>query len=314
MKWTEVKIITCGEASEAVSEMLVSLGAKGVAIEDPDDIKAQIFKTGSLDYADNDFINNLGEDVIIKVYFSEDVNIDELRKTILQKIENIKRFLDIGKGLVLYNDVDDKDWENEWKKYYNTFNITENIIIQPSWDNNKLPEEKIVIKMDPGMAFGTGTHETTKMCAELLEKYLVDSNTVLDIGCGSGILSIIAAKLGALSITAFDIDNTAIKVSKENFMVNNVEKKIFLKCGILKDISVFEFNIVVANVIADVVIDLGKSLKNYLKKDGIVIVSGIIKERQNDVIKVYNNVGFVFEEFLNLGEWVAIVFRCQDFL
>jgi ribosomal protein L11 methyltransferase len=314
MKWNEVIIVTDGEAVEAISEMFLEFGAKGVAIENPDDIKAEIFKEGSLDYADDEFLEKLGTDAFVKGYFSEDYNIEDIKVKFKEKLAEIKEYLNIGKGKLKVNVVDDKDWENEWKKYYKTFNITDNIIIEPSWKNGIYKDNQIVIKMDPGMAFGTGTHETTSMCAKLLEKYLKKGDSVLDIGCGSGILSIIASVIGADKILAFDIDNIAIKVSNENIITNNVEKNITLKCGILEDISIDKYNIVVANVISDVIIDLSKKIKNYIKKESFVIVSGIIKDRKQEVIRIYEELGYIMEEYSELGEWVAIVFKCQSFL
>ncbi|MEN8907738.1 MAG: 50S ribosomal protein L11 methyltransferase, partial [Clostridiales bacterium] len=287
-------------------------GVKGVEIEDPDSIKRDIDKPDSLDYFDDEFVNSIGDEVIVKAYF-HDGSEGIIKKEIKERIENIKKFLDVGKALIVINEIDDKDWENEWKKYYKRFDITQKIIIQPTWDQEKINENKIVIKLDPGMAFGTGTHETTKMCANLLEKYLKKSDSVLDVGCGSGILSIIATKLGALRVNAFDIDSVAVKVANQNFIQNSVEKKILLKCCILEDISIFKYNIVVANVISDTIIDLGQNFKTYLKDEGLVIVSGIIKDRKKNVIDVYNSLGYDYITSTESGEWVAIVFKWQDF-
>lgn len=197
MKWYEIRISTTDEASDAVSEMLTTMGAGGVAIKDPFDIKKEILKPNTLDYADDDFLESLGEDVIIQAYFQSGNNIDELLKEINDGLGNISQFLSIGKGIEGYGEVDDEDWSTAWKKYYKPLQLTERIVIKPTWEDYSPKGDEIIIQMDPGMAFGTGTHETTQMCSVLLDKYMRDDTEVLDIGCGTGILSIIAAKLGA---------------------------------------------------------------------------------------------------------------------
>jgi ribosomal protein L11 methyltransferase len=308
MDWIEIKIVTTEEASDAISDMLTSIGAEGVIMEDPNEIRRQIESADSLDYADDEFLSSLGTDVTVRAYFSSDKNMQQLEGLIKEKLEFTSQFLDVGKGYNGYKFVDDQDWSTAWKKYYKPFNITENIIIKPSWEDYKTLNNEIVIEIDPGMAFGTGSHETTQLCSQLLENYLRKDSTVLDLGCGTGILSIIAAKLGASAVTAVDIDEIAVRVANENCQINGVDSTVTCQKGIINDVEKRKYDVVVANIIADVIIDISSSLKSYLKDEGVFITSGIIRERKDDVLDAYSKAGFVLQETLELGEWVAMVF------
>lgn len=314
MKWTEVRIKTTEEASDAVSEMLTSIGAGGVAIEDPNEIRRQIEKQDSLDYADQEFMDSLGTEVTIKAYFNQESTPEELSALIREKLKFISRFLDVGQGFAGYSLVDDEDWSTAWKKYYKPFHISDSVVIKPSWEDYEKQDGEILVELDPGMAFGTGTHETTRLCSRLLEKYVEKGDAVLDIGCGTGILSIIAVKLGAKKATAIDIDDVAARVTRENCEINGVSDSIDVRKGVLTDIVPFKADLVVANIIADVVIKLAEPMPLYLKKGGVLITSGIIKERREDVIKAYTGLGFETVSVDEMGEWVAIVFRCPDSL
>lgn len=316
MKWYEIRVNTTEEASDAVSEMLTSMGAGGVAIKDPFDIRREIEKPNTLDYADDEFLEALGEDVIISAYFQNGLDINDLLKEINSGLENISQFLTVGKGLEGYGEVDDEDWSTAWKKYYKPFKLTDRIVIKPSWEEYQPQETDILIEMDPGMAFGTGTHETTQMCSILLDKYMRSDYKVLDVGCGTGILAIIAAKLGARDVEAIDIDEVAVRVAKENIQINKQTENIKVYQGILSDLKPEEhsFNIVVANIIANVIVDLSSLIPYYLEKNSFFITSGIIKERKQDVIDACANNGMSCLETLEMGEWVAMVFKCPDTL
>jgi len=314
MKWLEVRIKTTQEACDAVSEMLTSLGAGGVLIEDPNDIRMQLESPGSLDYADEEFLKSLGSDVVVKAYFGSGYEKDALIGQINEKLDFISGFLDTGKGYDGCAYVDDEDWSTAWKKYYKPFHLSERIVVKPSWEEYSPRDNEIVIIMDPGMAFGTGTHETTQMCAALLEKYMKGGDTVIDVGCGTGILSIIAAKLGASGVKAVDIDDTAVKVSLENCRLNMVEDRVEVFGGVLEDLEKKKADIVVANIIADVIVGLANHLPSYLKQGGLFITSGIIRERRQDVVDAYNRAGFVLADEREMGEWVAMVFKWENSL
>lgn len=314
MKWTEVRIKTTEEASDAVSDMLTSIGAGGVAIEDPNDIRRELENPNTLDYADEAFMNSLGTDVVIKAYFSEEFNQSELLELVKEKLDFISRFLNVGEGYSGCSEVDDEDWSTAWKKYYKPVKISERVVIKPSWEEYSPGANEVIIELDPGMAFGTGTHETTKMCVQLIEKYVRQGDSALDIGCGTGILSIAAAKLGAAQITAVDIDEVAVRVTRENCAINRTENNINAFKGVIEDVPQEKVDIIFANIIANVIIDIAKLIPLYLKAGGHMVASGIIKERKQEVLEAYTKMGFGCEEEIELGEWVAIVFKCPDSL
>ncbi|WP_110462067.1 50S ribosomal protein L11 methyltransferase [Ruminiclostridium sufflavum] len=317
MKWYEIRVNTTEEASDAVSEMLTSMGAGGVAIMDPFDIRKEILNPNTLDYADDEFLESLGEDVIIKAYFQNGLDINDVLKQINEGLKNISQFLDIGKGLDGYGEIDDEDWSTSWKKYYKPFRLTDRIVIKPTWEEYEVNPNDIAVEMDPGMAFGTGTHETTQMCSRLLDNYMKDEYEVLDVGCGTGILSIIAGKLGARKVEAIDIDEVAVRVAAENISLNKESSRINVFKGVLTDLAQDEkkYDIIVANIIANVIIDLAEVIPYYLKrKASLFITSGIIKERRQEVVNACLKSGMSCIETLEMGEWVAMVFKCQDTL
>ena len=314
MKWTEVRINTTEEAYDAVSEMLTSIGAGGVVIEDPNDIRKQVESPDSLDYADDAFLSSLGEDVVVKAYFHSESANNELINLIREKLSFISKFLDTGKGYTGCSEIDEEDWATAWKKHYKPFHISDGIVIKPSWEDYPVQDGELIIELDPGMAFGTGTHETTRLCSQLLEKYVSPGDTMIDVGCGTGILSIAAAKLGAGHITAVDIDEVAVRVTNENCRINGVESGITAIKGVLADVPKAKVDIIVANIIADVIIGIADNMQYHIKNGGIIITSGIIRERREDVLEAYTSRGFVQEDLMELGEWVAIVFRWQDSL
>lgn len=313
MKWLEIKIVTAQEASEAISEALISAGANGVAIEDPYDLIQAVKAPGSLDYADEEYLSSLGEDVVIKAYFGCHRKGGELVSLLKEKIRFVSDFLDIGKGSVELAEVDEEDWAENWKSFYKPFKLSEKIVIKPTWEPYEAREGEIVVEMDPGMAFGTGTHDTTRMCALLLEKYLSAGQDVIDVGCGSGILSVIAAKLGAGKIMAVDIDETAVRVAGTNCEINGVAGRIELVTGELKALRGRKAGVVVANIIAGVITGLAPLIPEYLAPGGLFITSGIIKERRAEVKRACADRGLELEAEMESGEWVAMVFKCRDF-
>jgi ribosomal protein L11 methyltransferase len=313
MKWTEIRIKTTEEACDAVSEMLTTIGAGGVVIEDPNEIRRHLESLDSPDYADQSILDPLGSDVTVKAYFDQERDPGELAAEIRERLKTISRFLYVGKGSTEYETVDDEDWSESWKKHYKPFHISKSVVVKPSWEEYAAIDGDIIIELDPGMAFGTGTHETTRLCAQLLESYVKKGDHVVDVGCGTGILSIIAYKLGASRVDAVDIDETAVRTAKENCAVNGAEHGVSVRRGVLSDLPRVKADIVAANIIADVIIDLSGIVGGYLEEGGILIVSGIIRDRKQEVIKVYDGKGFELAEMREMGEWVAMVFRWQGF-
>lgn len=291
MKWYEIKIDTDEEYSKIVSNFLHENGSNGILIEDNESIK--------LNEEYGEFI--LDEDrkegkpgVVIKGYYN---NYKEIIKTIEKKLDN-KRIT------IEYSLIKD-DWKEKWKEGFEKVNITKDILIKPSWDNNSY-DEKIQIKIDPGMAFGTGTHETTSLCIKMLDKYLKPNYSVLDLGCGSGILSIVASKLNASKIHAIDIDPESIEASKENFIMNNVNNVELLE-GNLKDIYKDKPDILVANILSGILIMLIKDIVNSMSKETIFISSGITTSKMDEVICEYVRNGLEIIDKKIDGNWVTLI-------
>ena len=313
MNWVEVSIKTTGEAVEAISEILNNQGANGVVINDPSDLIIKDDESIIWDYIDEVLITN-DPAIYVRAYYPEDDQINQKIQNIKLSLENIKNYLDVGQCLIELKKVNDEDWANEWKKHYKPLRIGEKILIIPSWENAVIEDGDIVIKLDPGMAFGTGTHETTKMCIQLLESHSQERNSLLDVGCGSGILSIIGAKLGFNNALGIDIDPIAIKVAEENAIRNNVHKVVKYKQKIIQDLEIKKYNIVIANIVADVIIDITPTVKGYLSDNGLYIISGIIKDRLADVKSKLLEENYDIVEEITMGEWVAMIARCQNSL
>jgi len=307
MKYIELQVITTTEASDAVSEFLYSEGASGVVIEDPNDFKALNTNSKNWDYVEDDIIEKLGEDVKVKGYFSAEGFKDDILEAVKMKVNRLDEFgLDKGKGLISTREVNEEDWANAWKQYYKPSKVGEKVVIKPTWEEYEAAPEEIVVEMDPGMAFGTGTHETTILCVQLLEKFVKNGHTVFDVGCGSGILGITAAKLGAGSVVCVDIDETSCRVARENVQQNNVTEKVEVKAGNLLDAVSGKADIIIANIIADIIIAFSEDAGRFLNKGGIFISSGIIKDRRDEVLDKLKSEGFGILEVLEMGEWCAI--------
>ena len=207
--------------------------------------------------------------------------------------------------------VDEEDWSTAWQKYYHTVKIGEKLVVRPAWEEYEAKEGEVVLTLNPGMAFGTGTHHTTSLCMELLEKYLTAEDTVLDVGCGSGILAITAALLGAKDIIGCDIDEVAVKVAGENAALNGVDDRIAFHKGDLTSQVEGSFRVIVANIVADIIIRLCDDVKKYMTPDGIFIASGIIDERRDDVVAAMDAQGIEVIEERAQGGWVALACKAR---
>ncbi len=309
MKWIEISITTNQEALEAVSELLMSMGANGTELVDPYAFRQVLENNRYLDYADDGFIDSYGTDVIAKAYFSEDRNPQEMVDELNQRLAELTEYMAIGPGMVSWKIRDDAEWKDTWKEYYKPFKFTEKIVIKPSWEQYAPKGDEIIIEMDPGMAFGTGTHETTKMCALLGEKYLKTGDQVLDLGCGTAILAVLAAKLGAAGALAVDIDDAAVKVARQNVQNNGEEKKITVMQGVLENVPPKPYDLVFINIIADVILSIAPEVRPYLSQTGHLVLSGIISTRRDEVVSAYTALGFGFVEELKMGEWTALAFH-----
>lgn len=308
MKWTEIKVKTTTEAVEAVSNIFYEIGAQGVVIEDPKDFIFQEKDELSWDYIEEEIFINGYEGAIVKAYLSEaDSSILSKIELIREGVKNLSLYgIDAGEGIVEIEEVNQEDWENAWKKYYKPVKVSNKIVIKPTWEEYEASLNEVVIDLDPGMAFGTGTHETTSMCIIELEKYVTSEDTVLDIGCGSGILSIAAAKLGAENVIGVDLDPMAVRVSKENVEQNNLSAFVEIRHGNLTEVIHEKSDILVANIIADIIIMLSNDVNNFVKKGGLFISSGIILSRLDDVKNAIEEKGFEIMDVNTMGEWACI--------
>lgn len=313
MKWIEVTIKTTTEAVEAITNILDDLRTGGVMIEDPKDFFFQKKNELDWDYVEEEVFNKRNSDgVLIKTYISEERNVMELVETIKQKVSELTGFgIDIGEGSVSLGQVNEEDWANEWKKYYKPTKIGEKLVVKPTWEDYDVQDGDLVIELDPGMAFGTGTHETTTMCMRELEKYVREDSKVFDIGCGSGILAIASAKLGAKDVIAVDLDEVAVKVAAENVAHNNVEDAVKVLHGNLIDVVDDKADVVVANIIADIIKILAKDVHSCMKEDAVFISSGIIHAKVDEVKASLIENGFEIVEVKTLGEWNAIVAKLK---
>lgn len=312
MKWVEIQIKTTTEAEEIVANILYDLGVGGLAIEDLNDILYLNENEKDWDYIEPSLLKQGFEGVIIKGYFPESEKVIDKIELIKQSIEKTPKD-NFGKALgeVTVSKVDEKDWAESWKKYYKPKKIGRKVVIKPTWEDYEKRDDDIVIELDPGMAFGTGTHETTSMCIKQLEKYLGANEIVFDVGCGSGILSIVAAKLGARKVVGIDIDELPVKVSKENIDLNKVEDIVDIKKGNLLSIAEGKADLIVSNIISEVIVDLVKDIKNYLRKDGIFISSGIILEKLPLVEDALKKEGFSILEIVKVNDWSSIVAKLE---
>ncbi|TCW42017.1 ribosomal protein L11 methyltransferase [Thermohydrogenium kirishiense] len=305
MKWLEVKVTTSVEAEEAITNIMHEVGAGGVVIEDPNDLK--MLNDSEWDYVDPDMIVN-SDKVVISAYFPLMPNTIDKVSIIKDRIMGLKEYnLDIGDFTFETSEVDDDDWANSWKKYYKPFKIGKRVVIKPSWEDYKPEENEIVVELDPGMAFGTGSHETTKMCIEFLEDNVKPNNVVFDVGCGTGILSIVSSKLGAKKVYAVDLDDVAIKVASLNVKLNNLNNVEVLKSDLLHELT-GKADLIVANIIADIIIKATYDIHEKLNENGIFISSGIIKDRKDDVLDAISKY-FDIIDIKEDGEWIAILSR-----
>lgn len=304
--WIEVKVVTKPDALEIVQGIFYGLDVKGVAIEDPRDILEREQGPLTWDFADINILEHGGKAAVVKGYFSVEDDIEEIIEYVKSKLIEIKDMgVDIGEGTVEYIKVNEEDWANNWKKYYKPTKIGENIVVKPIWEEYESNGE-MVIELDPGMAFGTGTHETTRMCVEALEENVKEDTTVFDIGTGSGILAIAAAKLGAKKVIGVDLDPVAVDSAKENVSFNDLNN-IEILYGNLMDVVTGKADLVVANIIAEIIVVLAEDVKNFLVPGGLFITSGIIRERRELVETKLKEKGFKIKEVKEQGEWLCVI-------
>ena len=310
MKWSELSVHTTEEAVDAISNILHEAGASGVVIEDSQDFDKQREDVYGEIYAlDREDFPNDG--VILKAYLPVSSFLVENVEEIKLAINNLAKFdIQLGENKVTISEVDEQDWSTAWKKYYHPVKLSNRFTIVPTWENYEPVEsDELMIELDPGMAFGTGTHPTTVMSLQALEKHVKSDMTVTDVGTGSGVLAIASAMLGAKHVHALDLDPIAVRSAIENIELNHVSENIDVVEGDLLDTVKEPADIVVANILAEIIMTFTDDAFTVVKNGGLFITSGIIETRKEDVKQSLTNAGFVIEEVMMMEDWVTMVSR-----
>lgn len=306
MNWIEYSIMINKEAEPVVTALLNELGANGVVIEDSSelekehtDVYGEIYELNPKDYPEHD--------IRVKCYFNELVFTDSLEQEIKDSIAHVEginsEILSFSKTI-----IKESDWENEWKNYFHPFKASERFAIVPSWEEDTYDnqDDDLCIKLDPGMAFGTGDHPTTSMCLKHIEEVVKPNHKIIDVGTGSGILSIGCHLLGVQSIKAVDLDELAIKVAKENFEKNNCEQDILAETGNLLTEETEQYDVIIANILAHIIDLMIEDSYARLNDNGYFITSGIIEEKSDEIIEKLKETGYTIEKVLREDGWVSI--------
>ncbi|NLY78337.1 MAG: 50S ribosomal protein L11 methyltransferase [Lysinibacillus sp.] len=308
MKWTELSVLTTNEAVEAVSNIFHEAGASGVVIEDSTEILkerenrfGEIYDLNPEDYPD--------QGVIVKAYLPASSFLAETIEEIKLAIENLKNFdINVGENILTTCEVNEEDWATAWKQYYHPVKVSERFTVVPTWEEYEpKSSDELIIELDPGMAFGTGTHPTTVMCLQALEKVVKQNDTVIDVGTGSGVLSIASALLGASKVHALDLDIVAVKSAQENVALNKVDHIVEVTQGNLLESVKEQADVVVANILAEIIMTFTDDAYSIVKPGGTFITSGIIGAKKEDVKSALEKSGFTIEEVLMMEDWVSII-------
>ena len=312
MKWNKFRLKTTTEAEDIVSSMLMDLGIQGVEIEDKIPLsqsdKEQMFV---------DILPQIEADdgvAYLSFYMEPEEDQEKILKDVKRGLKEMSAYVNVGECTIEESETEDVDWVNNWKQYFHQFYV-DDILIIPSWEEVKAKDkDKMVIHIDPGTAFGTGMHETTQLCIRQIRKYVTKNTRILDVGCGSGILGMLALKFGAAYSVGTDLDPCAIEATHENMEANGISKDWYevMIGNIIDDKSVQDhvgyecYDIVVANILADVLVGLTPVIVNQLKKDGIYITSGIIDDKEQDVVDAVKAAGLQVLDVAYQGEWVCV--------
>lgn len=308
MKFTRFTIVTTTEVEELLAYNINEMGLEGVEIVNQTGLTEQEQEQMFVDILPE--VEDDGRS-ILQCYLPEGEDPDVVERQIAQELTRLKEFFDIGEATIVRANVDDADWKDRWKEHFKPFYI-EDILICPSWITPPAHSGPL-IRIDPGGAFGTGLHETTRLCMKALRYYVKGDDLVLDVGCGSGILSILAEKLGASEVVAVDIDPEAVRISEENFVNNNVKHYDLHQGNLIDDqnlaatIGYGRYDVIVANLLAEIVVKMSECFLPHLKRDGMLITSGILEEKVPMVMMALQEHGFHSFETMVDGEWVAII-------
>lgn len=330
MKYIELKIHASRQGVEMMSELLMRNGITSVSVDDPADLQDILDKKNEYgwDYIDDEVKARPDREPVVRAYLEDSDEGRRRLQSLKEKIMNLKSLeleghfgwdVDFGRLYAEARVVDDEDWKDKWKENFHPIHITDRIVVKPSWEEYRASEEpdgeghdgtdEIVIDIDPGMAFGTGSHETTRLCVRLMEKYGADHRSLLDVGCGSGILAMVGAGLGFDEILGVEIDPDAVRVAEENIRRNGFDDRITVRQGDLAEGLDQKTDMIVANLMADLVIRLASDCRSHLTDSGVFISSGILTEKKEAVAKAIEDSGFEIVEIAEEGEWCAIAAR-----
>ncbi|MED3725386.1 50S ribosomal protein L11 methyltransferase [Priestia filamentosa] len=313
MKWSEICIHTTNEAIEPISNILHEAGASGVVIEDPTDLVkeydttfGEIYQLNSEDYPD--------DGVIVKAYLPLNSFLPETVDGIKESINGLLSYnFDLGLNKVTISEVHEEEWATAWKKYYHPVKISQRFTIVPTWeDYEPVSTDELIIELDPGMAFGTGTHPTTVMSLQALEATVQKGDTVIDVGTGSGVLSIGAALLEASHVRAYDLDEVAVKSARENIELNSVNEVVTVGQNNLLNGVEGQADIIVANILAEIIVRFVDDAYKLVKNGGTFITSGIIMNKKEEVKEALTKAGFLIEEVMVMEDWVAIIAKKEQ--
>lgn len=315
MKWNKITLEIREEVEDIVISTLADIGLEGAEIQDKQPLSEQDKKRMFVD-----ILPDMPEDdgvAYLNFYLDEDEDVNAMLEKVKAELEELRMFVDIGSGMITLSQTEDKDWINNWKQYFKQFYV-DDILIIPSWEEVKEEDkDRMIIHIDPGTAFGTGMHETTQLCIRQLKKYVTSETELLDVGTGSGILSIVALKLGAKHAVGTDLDPCAVPAVEENKEANEIPVEAFdmMIGNIIYDKEVQDkvgyekYDIVVANILADVLVPLTPVILNQMKKGGIYITSGIIDDKEETVVNAVKAAGLEVLEVTHQGEWVSVTAR-----
>lgn len=315
MKWNKITLEIREEVEDIVISTLADIGLEGAEIQDKQPLSEQDKKQMFVD-----ILPDMPEDdgvAYLNFYLDEDKDVNAMLEKVKAELEELRMFVDIGSGMITLSQTEDKDWINNWKQYFKQFYV-DDILIIPSWEEVKEEDkDRMIIHIDPGTAFGTGMHETTQLCIRQLKKYVTSETELLDVGTGSGILSIVALKLGAKHAVGTDLDPCAVPAVEENKEANEIPVESFdMMIGNIIDdkevqdkVGYEKYDIVVANILADVLVPLTPVILNQMKKGGIYITSGIIDDKEETVVNAVKAAGLEVLEVTHQGEWVSVTAR-----